>query len=116
MRQKTINLRNQGSFDKKKIDFFPDLKSHTQMGLLRAKNASEKFSRLGTFKSIDVHYLEAEFLEEIQTKVLRVFLLAIQSHLDSCALSFLFLQTHATSCSFCKRERRLNLIGNPPSL
>ncbi len=49
MRQKTINFRNQESFDKK-IDFFPDPKSHTQMGLLRAKNASEKFSRLGTFK------------------------------------------------------------------
>jgi hypothetical protein len=50
MRQKTINLQNQGSFDKK-IDFFsPDPKSHTQMGSLCAKNASEKFSRLGTFK------------------------------------------------------------------
>ena len=37
MRQKTINLRNQASYDKK-IDFFvPD--------------ASEKFSRLGTFKA-----------------------------------------------------------------
>jgi hypothetical protein len=43
---------------------------------------------------------EAEFLEEIQTKVLTVFLLAIQSHLDSFALRFLFLQTHATSFSF----------------
>jgi hypothetical protein len=50
MRQKTINLRNQGSFDKKKSIFFPDPKSHTQMGSLRAKNASEKFSSLGTFK------------------------------------------------------------------
>jgi hypothetical protein len=51
MRQKTINFRNQGSFDKK-IDFFsPDPKSRTQMGSLRAKNASEKFSRLGTFKA-----------------------------------------------------------------
>ncbi len=49
MRQKTINLRNQGSFDKK-FDFFPDPKSHTQVGSLSAKNASEKFSRLGTFK------------------------------------------------------------------
>jgi hypothetical protein len=34
----------------KKSIFFPDPKSHTQMGSLRAKNASEKFSRLGTFK------------------------------------------------------------------
>jgi hypothetical protein len=50
MRQKTINLRNQGSFDKK-FDFFPpDPKSHTQMSSLRAKNVSEKFSRLGNFK------------------------------------------------------------------
>jgi hypothetical protein len=35
---------------------------------------------------------EAEFLDEIQTKVL----LAIHSHLCSFALRFLFLQTHAT--------------------
>jgi hypothetical protein len=52
MRQKTINLRNQGSFDKKIDFFFPDPKSHTQMDSLRAKNASEKFSRLGTFNII----------------------------------------------------------------
>jgi hypothetical protein len=49
MRQKTINLRNQGSFDKKNLIFFPDPKSHTQVGSLSAKNTSEKFSRLGTF-------------------------------------------------------------------
>jgi hypothetical protein len=40
---------------------------------------------------------EAEFLDETQTKVLRVFLLAIQSLLHSFAC--LFLQTHATSYS-----------------
>jgi hypothetical protein len=40
---------------------------------------------------------EAEFLDKIQTKVLGVFLLAIQGHLYSFALRFLFLQTHATS-------------------
>jgi hypothetical protein len=39
---------------------------------------------------------EAEFLEEIQTKVLRVFLLAIHSRLYSFASRFLFLQTCAT--------------------
>ncbi len=39
---------------------------------------------------------EAEFLDEIQTKVLGIFLLAIHSHL----YSFAFLQTHATSYSF----------------
>jgi hypothetical protein len=43
---------------------------------------------------------EAEFLDEIQTKALRVFLLAIQSHFYSFALRFLFLQIHATSYSF----------------
>jgi hypothetical protein len=42
---------------------------------------------------------EVKFLDEIQTKVLRVFLLAIHSHLYSFALRFLFLQTHATSYS-----------------
>ncbi len=41
---------------------------------------------------------EAEFLEKIQKKVLRVFLLAIHSHLYSFALRF--LQTHATSYDF----------------
>jgi hypothetical protein len=39
---------------------------------------------------------EVEFVDEIQTKVLRVFL----SHLYSFPLRFLFLQTHATSYSF----------------
>jgi hypothetical protein len=38
---------------------------------------------------------EAEFLDEIQKKVLKVFLLVI--HSQSFALKFLFLQTHATS-------------------
>ncbi len=44
--------------------------------------------------------LEAEFLDEIQAKFSRVFLLAIHSHLYSFTLRFLFLQTHATSYSF----------------
>jgi hypothetical protein len=43
---------------------------------------------------------EAEFLDEIQRKGFRGFLLAIQSRLLSFALRFLFLQTHATSYSF----------------
>jgi hypothetical protein len=46
-------------------------------------------------------YIEAKFLDEIQTKDLRIFLLAIQSHLYSFALRFLFLQTYGTSYSFC---------------
>ncbi len=55
---------------------------------------------------------EAEFVDEIRTKVSRVFLLAIHSHLYSFALRFKFLQTHATSyvhCTVtvhCKGERR----------
>jgi hypothetical protein len=44
--------------------------------------------------------VEAEFLDIIQTKVERVFLLAIHSHFYSYALRFLFLQTHATTYSF----------------
>ena len=43
---------------------------------------------------------EAEFLDKIQTKVLRVFLYSF-------AFKFLFLQIHATSYSFCKEERRI---------
>ncbi len=47
----------------------------------------------------DLNFL-SRILGRIQTKVLRVFLLAIHSHLYSFALRFLFLQTHATSYSF----------------
>ncbi len=47
-----------------------------------------------------VQSAETEFLDEILTKVFRVFLLAIQSNLYSFALRFLFLQTRATSYSF----------------
>jgi hypothetical protein len=39
----------------------------------------------------------ADFLDEIQIKLLRVFLLAIHSHLYSFVLRFLLLQMHATS-------------------
>ncbi len=44
---------------------------------------------------------EAEFLDDIQTKFLRVFLLAVQSHLYSFALRFLFLQTHRQPTPLC---------------
>ncbi len=51
MRQKTKNVQNQGSNDKKNGFFGSVPKSHTQMGMwLSAKNASEKSSCLGTFK------------------------------------------------------------------
>jgi hypothetical protein len=52
---------------------------------------------------------EAEFLEKIQTKVLRVFLLAIYSHLSTALpCRFLFLKTHATSYSFYSTLLRRN--------
>jgi hypothetical protein len=54
MRQKTKNHRNQGSTDKKNSIFFAVPTSHTQIGSPSAKNASEKFSRLGTFKDAQV--------------------------------------------------------------
>jgi hypothetical protein len=46
------------------------------------------------------YFAEAEFLDEIQTEVLKGFLLDIHSHLYSFALRFIFLQTRATSYSF----------------
>jgi hypothetical protein len=56
-------------------------------------------------------------VQEIQTKVIRVFILAITSHLYSFGLRFLFLKTRATSYSFyssvtvhCEGEKRENLI------
>ncbi len=67
---------------------------------------------------------EAEFVDEIQIKVWKVFLLAIHSHLYSFALRFLFLQTLATSYSLyssvtvhCKGERKKTWQKTiPPSL
>ncbi len=53
---------------------------------------------------------EAEFLDEIRTKVLKVFLLAIHSPLYSFALRFLFLQTHATSYSFYSSVQLLYIV------
>jgi hypothetical protein len=54
----------------------------------------------GFLKQQFILYTEAEFLDEIQTKVLKVFLLDTYSLLYSFALRFLFLQTHATSYMF----------------
>jgi len=52
------------------------------------------FSLFDSFDYIHLGALrtEAAFLDEIQTQVLRLFLLAIQSHLFSFELIFLFLQ------------------------
>ncbi len=50
--KKPKTIENRGHLIK--IRFFsPDPKSHTQVGSLCAKNASKKFSRLGTFKLIN---------------------------------------------------------------
>jgi hypothetical protein len=58
---------------------------------------SSKISCVGQGASaLYISCTEAEFLDEIQTKVL----VAIHSHLYSIALRFLFLQTHATSYNF----------------
>ncbi len=65
---------------------------------------------------------EAEFPDEIQTKVLRFFLLAIYSHLYIFAFWFLFLQTHTTSYIFLQfsywtlYRRKEENHGIPPSL
>ncbi len=50
------------------------------------------------FSNIDTSHgtAEAKFMDEIQTKVYRVSLLAIHNHLYNIALRFLFLQTHGT--------------------
>ncbi len=55
----------------------------------------------GTSKISDP--FRGQILGQIQTKVLRVFLLAIHSQLDSFALRFLFLQTPATSYRFFRK-------------
>jgi hypothetical protein len=69
-------------------------------------------SNCPNFFYVCMYTTEAGFMDEIQTKFCRVFLLAIHSHLCF-ALRFLFLQTHATSDSFysavtkqCKGDRR----------
>ncbi len=48
---------------------------------------------------------EAEFLDEIQTNVLRVFSLLFTVTSVQLCLRFLLLQTNTTSYSFCKGER-----------
>jgi hypothetical protein len=53
------------------------------------------------FKSRFEYRPRGRFLDEIQTKVLRIFLLAIHIQLYSFALRFISLQAHATSYSFC---------------
>jgi hypothetical protein len=50
---------------------------------------------------------EAELLDEIQTKVLRVSFLVIPTHLYSFTLRFLFLQTHTTLLCISSNSRNL---------
>jgi hypothetical protein len=56
MWQKTKNVRNQESNEKKGFLGLV-LKSLTQMGSLSVKNVSEKFSRLDTFKQFWVFWV-----------------------------------------------------------
>jgi hypothetical protein len=50
----------------------------------------KEYLNLYTKYPIHSDYTEAEFLDEIQTEVLRVFLLAFHSHLYSFALRYLY--------------------------
>ncbi len=59
---------------------------------------------------------EAEFLDKIQTKVLRVFLLATKSHLYSFSFRFLVFQTHAISYSFFRTSSLRSLKIMPRNL
>jgi hypothetical protein len=49
---------------------------------------------------VEAAFTEAEFLDGIQAKALRVFLLAIHSHLNSFALIFLFLKNSRNLLQF----------------
>jgi hypothetical protein len=57
------------------------------------KTETETFLIPSPFEASYTVCKEAEFLDEINTEVFRIFLLAIHSHLYSFALRFLFLQT-----------------------
>jgi hypothetical protein len=76
---------------------------------LRGGGEACKVASSGTFEpqQDDKHRMhpEDEFLNEIQTNVLRVFLLVIHSLLYSFAWDFFFFKLHASSYSFCKGER-----------
>jgi hypothetical protein len=59
------------------------------------------------FPLLDPLRAEAEFLDKIQTKILRVFLLFTVTYLYSYAVRFLFLKTHATSYIFLQTHTPL---------
>jgi hypothetical protein len=80
-----------------KTQMYPFKLKMTQTQLF--ENFLKYVSRLKTDSFSGDNCPEAEFLDEIQTKVLRIFLLAIYSQLNSFALTVLFLQTQATSYS-----------------
>jgi hypothetical protein len=68
---------------------------------------------------VSFYQSEAEFLDEIQTNVMRVFILAIHSHLYSFALRFQFFKltqppTVSTAVTVhCKGERRKTIPLRP---
>jgi hypothetical protein len=59
---------------------------------------------------------DAEFLDVIGTKILRVFRLAINSHLYGFAVKFIFLQSHATlTVSTVLLQYTVNEKGGKPA-
>jgi hypothetical protein len=82
--------------EKKKKEFIP------RTPVTRIIQCAPVYSENEVYSTLLKYVLGAE----IQTKVLRVFLLAIHSHLYRFSFRFLYLQTHATSYSFCNGERR----------
>ncbi len=93
------------------IEYRSTVQSPCSVEELRLHGKISRCYTLGTLATDS----EAEFLDVIVAKVLRVFLLAIHSHLYSFASRFIFLQTDATSYSFYRKEE--NLIENhTPSL
>jgi hypothetical protein len=59
-----------------------------------------------------INIVEAEFLDEIQTKVSRVFLLDTHRQLYSFAWRFIFLQTHSISYIFLQTQATKHGKGN----
>ncbi len=54
------------------------------------KKSKFNTAKIVMHNSFSCTYSEDELLDEVQTKVIKVFLLALHSHLYSLALSFLF--------------------------
>ncbi len=76
------------------------LNSKTADGYSNADDRDIQLVALKRIVTYRKYYTEAQFSDKIQTEALGVFLLAINNHLYSFALRFLFLQTHTTSYVF----------------